>query len=512
MVMGAPGRGDWDGRSGHGQWVLPEYNAAVMGLDPNISRRTVLRGTAGSGAFHRRAFLRSAWAAGAAASLPSAYARAAVSAASARSASSSGLPTPTHAQLRWQEAELGMFFHFDLEVFTRATGRHWQPGQQIPASIFDPTRLDTDQWLAVARSLGARYAVFTAKHNTGFLMWPSDAYPYGVKQAPWRHGRGDVVGSFIASCHRAGIAPGLYCSGGTNAYLGETAWRFPGAAAAARAHRLALIEQIYRELWSRYGPLAYMYFDGGLLPPSQGGPHLLPLLRRWQPNMVCFQGPPGAPGGLARWIGDESGFAPDPCWCTTASDDANAEPGAGNASGRYWIPAEADVPLRFHHWMWRPDDAQDILSLSALTEMYFATVGRGTNLILNANIGPDGRVPAPDAHRFAQFGARLRHWFAAPLAAGAGHGAVTTVRLPAPHPVNCILIEEDLAFGQRVRAYVLEGHVAGEWQPLEQGHSIGRKRLQRIPELPLSAVRLRAQRAVAPPVIRRLAAYHLPAW
>ncbi len=469
------------------------------------------RGPLQGGATPRRAFLRGALAAGAAASLPFTRAWPAVPGLNRRSASASRLPTPTLAQLRWQEAELGMFFHFDLEVFTRAAGRHVPPGQHIPASIFDPAHLDTDQWLAVARSLGARYAVFTAKHDTGFLMWPSDAYPYGVKQAPWRHGRGDVVGSFIASCHRAGIAPGLYCSGGTNAYLGETAWRFPGVSASARAHRLALIEQVYRELWSRYGPLAYMYFDGGLLPPEQGGPHLLPLLRRWQPNMVCFQGPPDAPGGLARWIGDEGGFAPYPCWCTAASDDANAEPGAGDPSGRYWIPAEADVPLRFHHWMWRPDDAQDILSLPALTEMYFATVGRGTNLILNANIGPDGRVPAPDARRLAQFGARLRQWFAAPLASGAGRGDVITVRLPAPRPVNCILIEEDLAFGQRVRAYVVEGHVAGEWQPLEAGQSIGRKRLQRIPELPLSAIRLRVRHAAAPPVIRRLAAYHLPA-
>ena len=69
-----------------------------------------------------------------------------------------------------------------------------------------------------AKAAGARYAVFTATHFEGFLNWQSDIYPYGVKQAPWRNGNGDIVADFVASCRKFGLKPGLYFSTMRNAY------------------------------------------------------------------------------------------------------------------------------------------------------------------------------------------------------------------------------------------------------------------------------------------------------
>lgn len=429
-------------------------------------------------------------------------------------------PRPTTAQLSWQEAQLGIFFHFDIEVFTwgRKTGAQTHPSHDarrnhstanISPTLFNPVRLDTDQWLEVARSLGARYAVFTAKHDSGFLMWQSNAYPYGVRQAPWKDGKGDVVRQFVDSCRRFGIAPGLYCSGSTNAYLHEESWHFPGASPGEERRKIRILETMYTELWSRYGQWLYMFFDGGVRPSEQGGPDLLPLIRRLQPNMVCFQGPSGVPGGLARWAGNETGLMEYPCWNTTDSTDQIADRGHGDPNGRYWIPVEADVPLRYHHWMWRPDDVNDILSLDALTEIYLHSIGRGSNLIINANIDPEGRVPGPDAARFAEFGSRLREWFGRPLAAGGGEGNLVTVRLASPHVANYVVLEEDLRDGQRVRSYIVEGLVEGQWQTLCQGESIGRKRIQEIPALSVAAVRVRTTKSSGNPLIRKLAVFHV---
>ncbi|MDD2629616.1 MAG: alpha-L-fucosidase [Limnochordia bacterium] len=103
-----------------------------------------------------------------------------------------GLATPLPKQVEWQDLEVGAIFHFDLPLFADegyttdgATHRIYDPAR------YNPSQLDTDQWLAVAKSFGARYAIFTATHHNGFLQWQSDLYPYGVNpnQASLRNRR-----------------------------------------------------------------------------------------------------------------------------------------------------------------------------------------------------------------------------------------------------------------------------------------------------------------------------------
>jgi len=71
---------------------------------------------------------------------------------------------------------------------------------------------------------------------------------------------------------------------------------------------------------------------------------------------------------------------------------------------------------------------------------------------------------------------------------------------------------EDIAYGERVREYVVEALVSdNKWQKICDGISIGHKRIQwttgeKIIET--AKVRLRTTKSVAEPIIRKLAIYN----
>jgi len=122
------------------------------------------------------------------------------------------LPKPTPAQLAWQDCEIGLVYHFDMPIAAGNFAGNNTARQVFDTRLYNPEKLDTDQWIEAAKAAGAKYAVFTATHFNGFMQWQSDLYPYGVKQAAWRDGKGDVVADFVASCRKAGIKPGIYFS------------------------------------------------------------------------------------------------------------------------------------------------------------------------------------------------------------------------------------------------------------------------------------------------------------
>ena len=132
------------------------------------------------------------------------------------------LTLPTPAQLTWQECEVGLVYHFDMPIAAGNFAGNNTSRQVFDPKLYNPVKLDTDQWIEAAKAVGAKYAVFTATHFNGFMQWQSDAYPYGVKQATWSNGKGDIVADFVASCRKADILPGIYISTHRNVY--QTLW------------------------------------------------------------------------------------------------------------------------------------------------------------------------------------------------------------------------------------------------------------------------------------------------
>ena len=100
------------------------------------------------------------------------------------------LATPSAKQLAFADWEVGAFFHYTLNPFT---GQEHGDGKE-PPSKFNPTELGVDQWLRTAKSMGATYAVLTARHEGGFCLWPSKTTEYTIANSPYQK---DLVREFV---------------------------------------------------------------------------------------------------------------------------------------------------------------------------------------------------------------------------------------------------------------------------------------------------------------------------
>lgn len=297
------------------------------------------------------------------------------------------IPVPKPHQLKWHEAELGAVFHYDLHVFDGI--RYEQGNNRINPiedyNIFNPTKLNTDQWVQAAKAAGCKFAVLTTSHETGFCLWQSDVNPYCLKAVKWRDGKGDIVRDFVNSCRKYGVQPGIYVGVRWNALLGIHNFKAEGEGEFAVNRQTwykRLCERMVTELCTRYGDLYMIWFDGGADDPRSDGPDVEPIVNKYQPNCLFYHNIDRAD---FRWGGSETGTVGYPCWSTfpaPCSHHKRLEQDKdllellkhGSKDGKYWVPAMADTPLRGangrHEWFWEPDDENNIYPVDVLMDKY----------------------------------------------------------------------------------------------------------------------------------------------
>ncbi len=398
---------------------------------------------------------------------------------------------PTLEQIQWSDCEIGVIIHLDLVIYQppyRCRDHFLDP---IPPSVFNPKKLDTDQWLAAAQSLGAKYAILVAKHCTGFSLWPTQAHEYSVKNSPYKNGQGDIVKDFINSCHKYGIRPGIYCSASFNQYFGV---ENPGRVLSndpekQKAYNQVVLTQL-TELWSNYGKLFEIWFDGGVIPVSEGGPDVENLLKKLQPDALVFQGPVGTKS-LLRWVGNERGIAPEDCTSLydnrTQNEDGMTENEILCNKAEIWCPAESDFPNRYaqhsylNGWFWRENEEHAIMPAEELFNRYLTSVGRNTNMLVGMVINTDGEFPEQDAATFAKAGQLIRNIFETPIATG----DTKTVTLPsdAARTPQYVVLKENIAHGERVTKYTVRAYDTDDNEIFtHSGKVISHKRILEIPK------------------------------
>ena len=145
------------------------------------------------------------------------------------------------------------------------------------------------------------------------------------------------------------------------------------------------------------------------------------LTRKLQPTANIFSDI----GWDVRWVGNEKGIASETHWATFTPkppDGVNeAVPGQANykdsptgmRDGKFWIPAECDVPLR-KGWFYHPDEKPK--SPDELFDLYLKSVGRGAGLDLGLAPDTRGLLSDADVASLKAFGDRLQKTYAVNLA------------------------------------------------------------------------------------------------
>jgi alpha-L-fucosidase len=404
------------------------------------------------------------------------------------------LTRPTAAQRAWQDLELGMFVHFAPNTWQ---DKEYDDLSLAPAAIMPS--IDTEQWVDTALALGARYIVLVAKHAGGFCLWRTDSTDYSIAGSPWKGGRGDIMADLSSACARRGLKLGVYLSPRDDRHEAGLSGRCKTPEAQQGYNEL--YRRQLTELLTRYGPIVELWLDGSSVVPTGD------IVAAHAPDAMVFQGPQAT----IRWVGNEDGFAPYPCWNTLSAADAKtgiATALHGDPEGDVWMPVEVDVSIRRPNWFWSTADAKNLLSLDDLLEIYYRSVGRGAQLLLNMPPDRTGRIPEADATRAREFGTEIRRRFGTPVGAGSATGRGLTMSFDTPRRVDHVVMQEAINQGERVRGWRLDGFAWEHWHRLAAGTAIGQKRIVPIPPEGYSMLRLTVTEAVDEPTIRILAAYN----
>ena len=400
---------------------------------------------------------------------------------------------PSADQLAWEDLEVGMFVHFAPNTWQDEEYDHLT----TPLSAINPD-IDTDNWAECAVNLGARYIVFVAKHAGGFCMWQTKTTPYSIGHTPWKGGHGDVLADLTASCRKYGLKHGVYLSPRDD-YFGAGVGGVCKDPSRQPAYNAMYREQL-TEVLSRYGQMVEVWFDGSSVIPVSD------IVHRYAAHAAIFQGP----DATIRWVGNEMGFAPYPLWDAESKADARSGTSTalyGDPNGSAWMPVECDVSIRRPYWFWSTKNERNLMTLDQLLEVYYRSAGRGAQLLLNIPADRRGHMPDPDFARAREFGAEIRRRFGKSVAATSGSGDAVSLHLAKPARVDHVILQEDCRYGQRIRAFRLEGRTAAGWQPLYTGASIGHKRIAPIAPGMYVALRLTVTETQGKPHIRRFAAF-----
>jgi alpha-L-fucosidase len=280
------------------------------------------------------------------------------------------------------------------------------------------------------------------------------------------------------------------------------------------------LNQLY-ELLTEYGPISEVWFDGANPDPSVEETYdyaaWYDLIRHLQPQAVIF-----GKGPDARWVGNESGVGrttewsviplPRPpgtfTWPDMQDGDLGSRAKLTPGSYLWWYPAEVNAPI-LNGWFWSADKHPK--SASQLIDIFYTSVGRNGNMLLNLSPDTRGLIPEDQLASLRQMAQVVNDTFAKDLAAGGtltadnsnaahlpasakdenldtwweaapGHtNATVTLTLPAAVTFDVVSLQEAVDHrGQRVESFAVDTWSGSAWVTVDEQTTIGHRRLLRL--------------------------------
>ena len=273
-------------------------------------------------------------------------------------------------QQQFVDLRFGMFIHFNIATYI---DQDW-PDPETPPSVFNPTKLDCDQWAKAALSAHMSYSCLTTKHHSGFCIWDTKTTNYNVMNSPLKR---DVVKEFTDAFRKNGLKVMLYYS------ILDTHHRIrPNSI----THKdVEMIKAQLTELLSNYGEISALIIDGRDAPWSRISYDDVPfediyrLVKSLQPNCVIM---------------DLNG-AKYPAEGLYYSDIKTYEMGAGQRISKEYnkMPALACLPIN-GSWFWKTSDpASPVKDPAKLVNDYIIPFNKvDCNFILNVSPNRDGLI------------------------------------------------------------------------------------------------------------------------
>lgn len=442
--------------------------------------------------------------------------------------------TPTKQQVDYQKEELTAFIHFGVNTFT---DMEWGDGTESP-EIFNPTDLDAEQWVKTLADAGFERVILTAKHHDGFCLWDSAYTEHDVASSSWKNGEGDVVKEVSDACAKYGVKFGVYLSpwDQNSEHYGE---------GNGGDYNEFYMNQL-RELLTNYGDIAEVWMDGAKgsnVEQDYKFDEWFALIKELQPDCVIFspQGPD------VRWIGNEKGYAGEPCWSTIDIEKMKERENPtylnnGEEGGPDWVVGESDVSIR-PGWFYHASQDNDVKSLEKMMDIYYKSVGRNSVLLLNVPPNQEGKFHENDVNRITEFGNAVRDIFDEDLALnnqvivdsfvnndetygaekivdgnydtywapndGSKTGSIE-IDLGSPTEFDVISIQEYIPLGQRVKNFNVEVLQGDNWTEVFEGGTIGYKRLVRIAPTTAQKIRINITGSLEVPLINNVGVYKQP--
>jgi alpha-L-fucosidase len=276
------------------------------------------------------------------------------------------------AQLQQQFVDLrfGMFIHFNIPTYMN---QDWADPEAKP-EIFNPTKLDCDQWAKAAKSANMSYGCLTTKHHSGFCIWDTKTTDYNVMNSPYKK---DVVRQFVDAFRKNNLKVMLYYS------ILDTHHKLrPNSITPAD---IKMIKGQITELLSNYGPIEALIIDGWDAPWSRISYDDVPfeeiyaLVKKLQPNCVLM---------------DLNGakYPPEGMYYT---DIKTYEMGAGQRVSKEHntMPSLACLPIQ-KNWFWKTtfptEPTKDAAKL--VNEDIIPLNNAACNFILNVAPNRDGLI------------------------------------------------------------------------------------------------------------------------